>query len=553
MTRATPTAAGQSATTSAGRFITLEGVEGSGKSTLAATLAAWLRTRGLIVHATREPGGTPLAEAIRALVLGRRSEPLPAAAELLLMFAARAVHVENLIRPALSRGEWVLCDRFTDASLAYQGSGRGLEAIADTRTGGHRACGPRTGRDAAAGPSAGRKACAGHGVAPTAATGSRTRHGSSSRACGSAIWAWPPRNPARFRASTRSSPPTRWPRARARSWSRCWRGWSHDQPALAGGCPTDRCWPEAAGRLPQGLLVQDAPGAGGIRLVKRVAQLILCSASTPACGVCSACRRVDSGEHADLLRVEPKPESKMQQITVDDVREACEQLVLTSYEGRGSVAVINPADAMNTNAANALLKTLEEPRPNLHVILLTTRPSGLPATILSRCQNLRIPPPGRAEVLAWLQGQRASADWPAALDAVGGAALEALEADPAELSALRERDLGCTAAGPAGEPGCGAYGGDLGAGSARRRLNCIESYLTRRVLGGPEICDQSPEMRASAHLQAGDLDINIALALGLLDGVKQIRQQAPTTLNKALAVERLLWRFTRGAGRVRPA
>jgi dTMP kinase len=112
-----------------GRFITLEGIEGSGKSTLARELALWLRARGITVHATREPGGTPLAESIRALVLARGSEPMPAAAELLLMFAARAVHVENLIRPALARGEWVLCDRFTDASLAYQGSGRGIDEI----------------------------------------------------------------------------------------------------------------------------------------------------------------------------------------------------------------------------------------------------------------------------------------------------------------------------------------------------------------------------------------------------------------------------------------
>jgi dTMP kinase len=110
-----------------GRFITLEGVEGSGKSTLARSLAEALRSRGLVVHQTREPGGTPLAEAIRAVVLARGSEAMPASAEMLLMFAARAVHVANLIRPALARGEWVLCDRFTDATVAYQGFARGMD------------------------------------------------------------------------------------------------------------------------------------------------------------------------------------------------------------------------------------------------------------------------------------------------------------------------------------------------------------------------------------------------------------------------------------------
>lgn len=110
-----------------GRFITLEGVEGAGKSTLLQSLAEVLRARGLAVCATREPGGTPLAESIRRLVLDRRAENVPPATELLLMFAARAAHVAQLIEPALARGEWVLCDRFTDASRAYQGGGRGLD------------------------------------------------------------------------------------------------------------------------------------------------------------------------------------------------------------------------------------------------------------------------------------------------------------------------------------------------------------------------------------------------------------------------------------------
>lgn len=111
-----------------GRFITLEGIEGVGKSTHMQFICARLRARGLTVLETREPGGTPGADEIRAVLLKLRDERFDAMAELLLMFAARALHVENVIRPALSAGTWVVCDRFTDASYAYQGGGRGIPA-----------------------------------------------------------------------------------------------------------------------------------------------------------------------------------------------------------------------------------------------------------------------------------------------------------------------------------------------------------------------------------------------------------------------------------------
>lgn len=109
-----------------GRFVTFEGIEGVGKSTQVERAAGWLRSQGLEVVVTREPGGTPLAEAIRRLVLEPQDDALDGVAELLLMFAARSVHLANLIEPALSRGAWVLCDRFTDATEAYQGAGRGV-------------------------------------------------------------------------------------------------------------------------------------------------------------------------------------------------------------------------------------------------------------------------------------------------------------------------------------------------------------------------------------------------------------------------------------------
>ena len=113
---------------SAPALITLEGIEGAGKSTLAGWVCQWLRERGQRVRRTREPGGTELAERVRRIVLERGAERVSADAETLLMFASRAIHLENLIRPALAAGEWVVCDRFTDATRAYQGAGRGVDA-----------------------------------------------------------------------------------------------------------------------------------------------------------------------------------------------------------------------------------------------------------------------------------------------------------------------------------------------------------------------------------------------------------------------------------------
>lgn len=109
-----------------GLFITLEGPEGAGKSTNREYLAAHLRAQGLDVVLSREPGGTPLAERIRELLLAPSDEPMAVDTELLLVFAARAQHLAQVIRPALARGAVVLCDRFTDATYAYQGGGRGL-------------------------------------------------------------------------------------------------------------------------------------------------------------------------------------------------------------------------------------------------------------------------------------------------------------------------------------------------------------------------------------------------------------------------------------------
>jgi dTMP kinase len=116
-----------------GKFITIEGSEGVGKTTNMAFIEGWLEARKLPYISTREPGGTPLAEQVRELLLAPRAELVCSASELLLMFAGRAQHIDQVIEPALAEGRWILCDRFTDATYAYQGAGRkmGSDLIAE--------------------------------------------------------------------------------------------------------------------------------------------------------------------------------------------------------------------------------------------------------------------------------------------------------------------------------------------------------------------------------------------------------------------------------------
>lgn len=119
-----------------GRFITIEGTEGVGKTTNIEYIKQWLDANNISFINTREPGGTPLAEEIRELLLANRDEKVCSKAELLMMFAGRAQHIDQVIEPQLAAGNWVLCDRFTDATYAYQGAGRemGIELIASLET-----------------------------------------------------------------------------------------------------------------------------------------------------------------------------------------------------------------------------------------------------------------------------------------------------------------------------------------------------------------------------------------------------------------------------------
>src|SRR6185437_5929052 len=163
-----------------------------------------------------------------------------------------------------------------------------------------------------------------------------------------------------------------------------------DAPWLAGPLAHLRR-ARSAGRFPAALLIQDQPGAGGAALARFAVRLALCRSAQPPCGQCRDCRQLAAAQHPDYLHVAPMEESR--QIRVEQIRELAELLALSAHAGAATVALSEPADAMNANAANALLKTLEEPRAGVSLLLVTAVPSRLAATILSRCQRLRVPRP----------------------------------------------------------------------------------------------------------------------------------------------------------------
>lgn len=187
-------------------------------------------------------------------------------------------------------------------------------------------------------------------------------------------------------------------------------------------------------RLPHGLLFCGPPGVGKGILALQLAQRLLCA--TPnglaACGSCSACQLFNAGTHPDVISLEPEEEGKT--LTVDQVRKLSQSLELKPQFGQYRVILINPADRLNRNAANALLKTLEEPGDNNIIILVTDRPSALPITISSRCQTLNVALPDSQTALNWLKTKTDNKNPETLLKISNGAPLKALTlADSASI------------------------------------------------------------------------------------------------------------------------
>jgi len=195
----------------------------------------------------------------------------------------------------------------------------------------------------------------------------------------------------------------------------------------------------AQGNLPHALLLTGRRGIGKQRFAQQLAELLLCSEEQPEpCGQCKGCRLIGAGTHPDLKIVEPPEDKRV--ISVDQIRELTQYLSLTALCGGYQVVLISPADIMNVNAANSLLKTLEEPPANTLLLLLSDHPSALPATIRSRCQVINFEKPAHDIALAWLKSQQPELDLQLAntlLELADGAPLRA--AEMATQGALAQR------------------------------------------------------------------------------------------------------------------
>jgi DNA polymerase-3 subunit delta' len=300
-----------------------------------------------------------------------------------------------------------------------------------------------------------------------------------------------------------------------------------------------------AGRLPHGLLLHEAPGAGGDWLAKWTASLVLCQNPSQApCGTCPGCHRVATAQHPDLVVLQPIEDSR--QIRIEQIRELSEELALTAHQGSYKVAVITPADSLNRFAANALLKTLEEPPARTLIMLVVTQPSRLPATILSRCQRIRIRAPARKEAVAWLEASRGADDWNAVLDTLGEAPMLAAEVDPKSVVQVGQEVRRTLEEATTG-------GGDPVATAERwsraelpLRLRCIENWLTERIRAHSGNDGFFTKVGAAPYLPRHDAVLNMGHLFELVDGVRELKSALDTPINRGLALEAILRRFAPG-------
>jgi DNA polymerase-3 subunit delta' len=232
------------------------------------------------------------------------------------------------------------------------------------------------------------------------------------------------------------------------------------------------------------------------------------------------------------------PEGDSTQILIQSVRDLSADLALTAHGSGYKIAIIWPAEAMNHFAANALLKTLEEPPARTLVLLVTSQPSRLLPTLRSRCSRLRLAGPSREVAASWLEAARGAGPWAEALAATGAGPFALLEADPAAIAQLHRDTMTTLHDIGSGNLQPPAVAERWAKGELSIRLSCLESWVTDRIL-------ESGSIRDVTHLSQQGFPPNICRLFELSDAVRDMRKLSHTSINKTMAVESLLWRWAR--------
>jgi DNA polymerase-3 subunit delta' len=294
------------------------------------------------------------------------------------------------------------------------------------------------------------------------------------------------------------------------------------------------------GRLPHGLLLHGPDGVGKEHFAAVLAAGMFCAgrgAGLTPCGQCPECALSRAASHSDLHWLR-RPEDK-KSIGVDAVRETCEQLGMTSMRGGYRVAIVTPAHLMTPSAQNALLKTLEEPAPRTLLVLVTSRPSRLLATLRSRCQRIEIARPPEAMAAGWLARELGAAPPANLLDLAGGAPLKALALAPhcseleAEMASMLEDLLGARA--EVTRVAAAMMGDGLPA-----RLDWLEAWLAGAVRVRTLPRATRLTVQGGALLQRSAATVNISAAFRMLDRLRESRRLLEGSAAPQLVVESLL-------------
>jgi DNA polymerase-3 subunit delta' len=297
----------------------------------------------------------------------------------------------------------------------------------------------------------------------------------------------------------------------------------------------------AAERLAHALLLHEDPGAGGLQLARWIAQLVNCrERGRMPCAKCQECQWIALDQHPDVTRLSPQEDS--QYILIEQVRDLIAELALTAHGPGYKIAILAPADSLYHNAAQALLKTLEEPPPRTLLLLVTSQPSRLPPTIRSRCSRLRLHGPSAEQSVEYLEESRGPGPWSEALAATRLGPFAMLDADPAAVARLRAETLETlreVGSGNIQPPRVADRWTERAAvKDLPLRLACLESWVTDRIL-------ESASIRDVTHLSEQGRPPNICRLFDFSDAIRDMRKLSHTPINKTMALEALLWRWAR--------